>query len=406
MSLLWISFGLVGLELLLIAIVSLCRKSFPWLITLKDEVPLFEPQALKKFIDNSFDSNLGWTRKPNSTGIENGQKGPITFHVDASGSRSIQTTATEPVLAAFGDSYAFCRQVEDEETWEAQLAVLEGVGVLNYGVGNYGVDQALLRYESTDLPDSVKVVVINFVPETICRIQSYWKHYMEFGNTFAFKPRFGLNVNGNLTLINSAVGCFEDFFKLETKLNNIRKIDGFYYKKFRRYQFRFPYMLSLFRSPIDQVKLIISISFRGLMRSIGKSNNRIDNMPFTIVMKRNLRGAYREYKSIQACKLLTAILLRFKEQALQRGHCPLVVVTPQLLDLRLIKDDVVPYGEYYSDLRKHMNVMDLTKDFYSVDYENLYVNDQYGGHLSASGNRLVARKISSWLAVNNVSIAK
>ena len=27
---------------------------------------------------------------------------------------------------------------------------------------------------------------LGFVPETISRIQSYWKHYLEFGNTFAF----------------------------------------------------------------------------------------------------------------------------------------------------------------------------------------------------------------------------
>ncbi len=402
MSLLWLAFCFVGLEVTLIAIVSLCRKSFPWLITLQDEVPSFDTQALNKFINNSFDPNLGWTRKANSIGVENGQKGPITFRIDGNGSRSITTVPTPAVIAAFGDSYAFCRQVEDEETWEAQLAASQGIGVLNYGVGNYGVDQALLRYESTELPDSVRVVVMNFVPETICRIQSYWKHYLEFGNTFAFKPRFCIDVNGKLTLTKNAINGFDDFLNIETKLNHIRNFDGFYYKKFRRYQFRFPYVLSLARSPIDQLKLIVSISVRSLMSSIGKSSNKIENMPFTIVMKRNLKDAYREYKNIQARELLTAILLRFKEKALQRGHYPLVVVTPQLLDLKLIKGDVVPYGEYYSAVSKHIAVMDLTKDFYSVDYENLYVNDQYGGHLSPSGNQFVANKISSWFSANHI----
>ncbi len=401
-----VAFCLVGIEVTLIIIVSLCRKSFPWLITLKDEVPSFDKQALKKFINSSFDSNVGWTRKANSTGVENGQKGPITFRIDGNGSRSIPAVATEAVIAAFGDSYAFCRQVEDEETWEAQLAASERVGVLNYGVGNYGVDQALLRYESTDLPESVKVVVMNFVPETICRIQSYWKHYLEFGNTFAFKPRFFLDGNGELILKKNAISGFDDFLNIETKLNDIRSSDGFYNKKFRRYQFRFPYVLSLVRSPIDQMKIIISIAIRSLMRSIGKSSNKIENMPFTIVMKRNLRGAYAEYKNAQARELLTAILLRFKEQALQRGHYPLVVVTPQLLDLKLIKADKIPYGEYYSALLKHVDVIDLTKDFCSVDYENLYVNDQYGGHLSSFGNQLVANKISSWLSANHTLIFK
>jgi hypothetical protein len=402
----WIALCLLGIELTLIIIVTLCRKSFPWLITVKDEVPLFDTHALNKFINSSFDSNLGWTRKANSTGVENGQKGSITFHIDGNGSRSMPTVTADAVIAAFGDSYAFCRQVEDEETWEAQLAASERVGVLNYGVGNYGVDQALLRYESTELPDSVKVVVMNFVPETICRIQSYWKHYLEFGNTFAFKPRFCLDGNGKLILTKNNMSGFDDFLSIETKLNYIRNIDGFYYKKFRRYQFRFPFLLSLFRSPIDQMKLIISIAVRGLMRSIGKSSNKIENMPFTIVMERNLRGAYAEYKNAQALELLTAILLRFKSQALQRGHYPLIVVTPQLLDLKLIKGDMIPYGEYYSALHKHVDVIDLTKDFHSIDYENLYVNDQYGGHLSSSGNQLVANRISSWLSANHKFIFK
>lgn len=406
MRLLWIAFCFVAIEVTLITIVSLCRKSFPWLITLKDEVPSIDPQALNKFINNSFDSNLGWTRKANSIGVENGQKGQITFRIDGIGSRSLPTVKTDAILAVFGDSYAFCRQVEDDETWEAQLAASEGIGVLNYGVGNYGVDQALLRYETTNLPDSVKVVVMNFVPETICRIQSYWKHYLEFGNTFAFKPRFFLDNHENLILIKSAMLRSEDFLNIESKLSDIRKIDGFYYKKFRRYQFRFPYVLSLIRSPIDQIKLIFSISLRSLMSRIGKPSNNIENMPFTVVMKRNLRDAHREYKNIQARKLLTAILLRFKEQALQRGHYPLVVVTPQLLDLKLIKGDVIPYDEYYTALRKYVDLIDLTKEFHSVEYENLYVNDQYGGHLSPSGNQLVAKKISSWLSANHFLMNK
>ena len=28
------------------------------------------------------------------------------------------------------------------------------------------------------------------MPETILRVHSFWKHYLEYGNTLAFKPRF------------------------------------------------------------------------------------------------------------------------------------------------------------------------------------------------------------------------
>lgn len=57
---------------------------------------------------------------------------------------------------------------------------------LNFGVGNYGVDQALLRYEKTELTNSIEHVILGFVPETICSINSSWNHYVEFGNFFSF----------------------------------------------------------------------------------------------------------------------------------------------------------------------------------------------------------------------------
>jgi hypothetical protein len=367
------------------------------LITQSDELPTLDSRALQKFLDYSFDPHLGWVRRPNSSGIENGQNGPITFHIDLSGSRANPFEKSPPVIAAFGDSYAFCRQVEDDETWEAQLSQKEGFGVLNFGVGNYGVDQALLRYESMTLPDTVRVVAMGFVPETICRIQSYWKHYLEFGNTFAFKPRFILNPDGRLTLLENLVRSAEDFAAFHEKLPEIREADGFYEKKFRSHQFRFPYIFSLMRNPLKQSMLISAVAVRGVCRVLGLSSQRIENIPFTLVMKNNLRDAYQLYSDSQSTQLLSAILLRFQEEAQHRGHIPLVVVMPQLLDLKLNHNKTAPYQNYFSGLAREMAVLDLTEKFSNTGFEKLYINDQYGGHLSADGNCLVAEEISSWL---------
>ena len=87
----------------------------------------------------------------------------MTFTIDPSGSRVIDNDRPA-TIAAFGDS-AFCRQVGDGETWESALGREMRTGVLNYGVGNYGLDQALLRYEKTQLPDTVDTVVMAVVPK-------------------------------------------------------------------------------------------------------------------------------------------------------------------------------------------------------------------------------------------------
>ncbi|NTW68485.1 MAG: hypothetical protein HGB23_01385 [Chlorobiaceae bacterium] len=387
----------------LFLIVNLQRRSFPWLITKRDEFPVLDSRALQKFIDYSFDPQLGWVRKPDSSGSENGQKGPITFHIDSSGSRTTSFEKFPSVIAAFGDSYAFCRQVEDDETWEAQLSRQNGFGVLNYGVGNYGIDQALLRYEGMILPETVKVVVMGFVPETICRVQSYWKHYLEFGNTFAFKPRFVLDSTGGLTLLENLIRSAEDFAVFREKLPAIRAADGFYKTKFRSQQFRFPYIFSLMRNPLKQSMLISAVAVRSVWRALGISNRSIENLPFTLVMKNNLRDAHQLYSDSRSTELLSAILRRFKTEALRRGHTPLVVVMPQLLDIKLNKNRVFPYQGYFRELDKELPVLDLTERFINIEFEKLYINDQYGGHLSVDGNCLVADEISTWLKLNVTS---
>lgn len=404
MNLLALVILLVIVEVGLLVVVNLQRRNFPWLITKRDDSPTFNYQALQKFIDYSFDPHLGWIRRPNSSGIENGQKGPITFHIDSIGSRVNTSGKSSPYIAAFGDSYAFCRQVEDDETWEAQLSRQEGFGVLNFGVGNYGVDQALLRYEGIALPDTVKVVVMGFVPETICRIQSYWKHYLEFGNTFAFKPRFILDPEGRLTLLENLVRNAKDFSGFQEKLPEIRKADGFYEKKFRSHQFRFPYTFSFMRNPLKQSMLISAVAIRGLARALGVSNHGIENLPFTLVMKNNLLDAYQLYSDSKSTKLLSAILLRFKKEAQRRGHIPLVVVMPQLLDLKLNKNKAAPYQGYFSELAGQLSVLDLTEKFIDTGFDELYINDLYGGHLSVDGNCLVAEEISTWLNSRRESV--
>lgn len=381
-------------EIALFILVRSLRKNFPWLITQQDEIPQFDLEALRKFIKYSFDANLGWVRKPNSSGIEHGQKGEIEFKIDSTGSRVNHYENLTPEIASFGDSYVFCRQVGNDETWQAQISNQTGLGVLNYGVGNYGLDQALMRYEGMTLPNTVEVVIMGFVPETICRIQSYWKHYLEFGNTFAFKPRYILLPNGELLLQENKIKNEEDFLSLESKLPYIRSKDRFYKSKFLSLQFRFPYLLSLARNPIRQIKLISLILIKNLLKLIGISSSWSESLPFTLVMKDNIRNTHKLYTDTESTELLNALLLRFKDLALSRGHIPLVLVMPQLLDLKLESQN--NYQSFFQKVSSSISVIDVTNKFINQEIDKLYVNDQYGGHLSVYGNSLVAQEISTW----------
>ena len=158
------------------------------------------------------------------------------------------------------------------------------------------------------------------------------------------------------------------------------------------------------RNPLKQSILISAIAIRAIWRILGISNQWIENIPFTLVMKNNLRDAYQLYGDSKSTELLSVILLRFKEEAQRRGHIPLVVVMPQLLDLKLNKNKVAPYQSFFSDLARQLPVLDLTEKFINTGFEKLYINDQYGGHLSVDGNRLVADEISAWLKFKHESV--
>jgi len=402
MIIIYVAIGVIALELILRGGVRSFRKQFQWLITEKDDIPELDKNGLQKFFNSSYDPHLGWVRRPNTTGKERGQKGEITFHVDELGARKNPHQTSKPLVAAFGDSYTFARQVEDGETWEAQLSQQIGRDVLNFGVGNYGADQGLLRYEKTDLPDEIKVAILGFVPETICRVHSYWKHYLEFGNTFAFKPRFRLDEKGELQLLENPMKTPEHFDRLDEVIPDVSKNDEFYNRKFRSVQFRFPYLVSFLRHPRRHFSLLSALIKREFYRGVGKSNPRIENLPFRLIMKYNILGSHRMYGEPSSKELLRKIILRFKEKAVERGHIPLILVMPQLLDLELTEGQRIPYQPFYEELDGNPDVIDMTGIFKQKEFRSLYIDDQYGGHLSVEGNRLVAEEIKTWLKKNNM----
>ncbi len=386
---------LIIAECLLRCLIRKLRKNFQWLITESDENPVFPREALNKFINSSFDQKLGWVRKPNTFGSEKGRNGDIIFHIDENGARVSSRPELTKQIAVFGDSYAFCRQVTDEETWEEGITKHHNVGVLNFGVGNYGADQALIRYQLQKLPSEVKVTVMCFVPETICRIQSYWKHYLEFGNTFAFKPRFAVTSDGNLELIDTIIKSVDDFENIKELLPYIQKHDFFYLHKFRKYQFRSIYLISFFRAFRRHVALIRSLLVKKESKISASSLNNGD--AFALVMKDNIREAREMYKNPNAKKLLHAILSEFKNVAESRDHIPVILVIPQLLDFFDDKSKELPYSSFFAELSKEMNVIDMANFFRDKPMSQIYIDDIYGGHLSAEGNEIVAEIVSNWL---------
>ena len=392
----------LGVEFILRFLLNKARKTFPWLINNSDSFPRFDAVALHKFLDTSHDPILGWVRPPNSSGVEDGKFEKVSFAIDRDGSRVGSNTFDNCFAVVFGDSYAFCRQVENEETWESKLSNLIKGNVLNFGVGNYGADQALLRFKQTPTPADAKVAILCFVPETISRILSYWKHYLEFGNTFAFKPRFQI-VDGKLQHIENYAKDLKDYLEISRYQNiqYIRSNDFFYRNKFRKLQFRGFYLYYFFKN-FKRTFLLLNLVLRA-KPNLDLSPNRSHPEAFQLIMTENTAQAHELYSDENAISLLSKILEEFKIECDNRDLAPIVVVIPQLMDLKANALTSHSYEDFYRNVSSFVNCVDLTPLFQAQDeILSLYIEDHYGGHLSANGNELVANYLHSYLNANGL----
>ena len=173
--------GWILLELIFRSVIFSTRKKFQWFITKNDEFPEFSQKDLEKFFEHGFDSELGWVRKPKTNHDENGKYGITRWSINKKGSRTNPGFEDKKSnISCYGDSFTFARQVNDNETWEHEFSKIIEENVQNFGVGNYGIDQALLRLKREFLKNKTKIVIMRVVPDTISRILSVWKHYAEY----------------------------------------------------------------------------------------------------------------------------------------------------------------------------------------------------------------------------------
>ena len=374
------------------------NKRFQWLIISKDEKPVLSEEGLKKFIPHGYDPELGWIRKPNTSGIEKSIEHESRWTINEFGAR------TNPgfdfkisTISCYGDSFTFCRQVNDDETWEYYLSKLQNTNVKNFGVGNYGLDQTILRLKREYPKNKTKIVIVGVVPDTISRILSSWKHYYEYGNTFAFKPRFILK-NNILQVIKNPIDDETKFKKYEEFLPEIRQTDFFYENKFKKEIIRFPYSIYLLRNPSRNLKIIFWVLFKELRKS--KANTELEWNPMRIIMRINLLWRIKLYQDTDVLILFRKILEEYASYAKENNFMPFFCILPQKDDVNFIKVNGNFYKKFLDSLNiANLRIIDATDNLVlEKELDSLYSDDnEYGGHYSKEGNKKIAEIINEEL---------
>lgn len=365
----------------------------------KDFFPAIKKEELNKFKIYMYDKFLGTIYKKNTTVVEsyfNKKKIRTKYSIQKNGSRYNKLFSKKNLISSYGDSLAFCRYVNDDQTWQYYLSKKTKSNIKNFGVGNYGLDQSFLRYKkNTD--DKSKIVIFAVGPETIRRNLSLWKHYYEFGNIFYFKPAFFLNKKGRLILKKIPIN---NLSKKTSFLDIHKKIfyeDFFYKEKFLKYLWKKPYIFSLFKNFYRKLVLIIFFSIKYF--EIKNNNQFLKKIAKNFFYEFNLLGGLKfdfddrlkyfqnkEYynNSIELIKLI-------KKNLKKNNQKVLLVIIPAHYDLlHRQKNNENYYAEFINNCKKYINCLDLGEQL-KKKHNYLFADKGFGGHYNSFGNKEIAK---------------
>ncbi len=123
----------------------------------------------------------------------------LAARADASGARKSPANDSLPptpvCVALYGDSFTYSDEVDDEHAWGNRLAKLLSCRVENFGIGGYGTDQAVLRFEQNG-PRHARYVLLSIYPDNINRMNNQWRYLLSGANTFSFKPTIAPSGSG------------------------------------------------------------------------------------------------------------------------------------------------------------------------------------------------------------------
>jgi hypothetical protein len=230
---------------------------------------------------------------------------------DATGSRPIPAFPEpgDACISIYGDSFTYGSGVPDEAAWANQLSQLLGCRVANYGVGGYGTDQALLRFEH-NLDDEAAITILGHLSENIMRNVNQYRKLLAAGDPLSLKPRFTLRAGGGIGLVPLQVSTPEE-------------------------------LTSFLERPEDRLE-------HEFFAPNGPSGITRFHFPFTLSMLRGLahyhvraelagEPAYAQFYEVdhpaEGVEVTARILERFAASARARGKLPMLQVIPTGLDM-------------------------------------------------------------------------
>ena len=204
------------------------------------------PQTdLERFVAGQYDPYLGWNNGPDVTYEHEG-----THYMTSKDRIRVTPHESDMVrISAYGDSFTFGDEVENNETFPYFLSQLTNTNVINYGVSAYGTDQALRNLES-NLRNGKKtdIVILEFIQDSIKRNMNMYlvfKYGFEKWTRYMFKPMLHEGPDG-YKWIDNPLAKLEGTSDVLQAYETSKRYDWFY--QHPHPELSFPYTVSAVRT--------------------------------------------------------------------------------------------------------------------------------------------------------------
>jgi len=245
-------------------------------------------------VKRSFNAGLGW-KIPADTPFGERPRGRNYPHA---------------LMSTFGDSFTYCDEVRDTETWQEYLAEMLKMSVINLGNSGYGTDQALLRFREDYQKVKTPLVALGINTENILRIVNNYRKFLYAQTGIPLtKPMFRL-VDGRLTLVENPLKSAAEIEKLRDPdfIRQIGSLD-YWYRHQELPRLQFPYCGIFFNRFFWKE---LGLKLKG--RSVDELHAQLTIDP---------------WQDPQAVDLMFAIIDAFVAEARQQGGVPLIMLMPQ-----------------------------------------------------------------------------
>jgi hypothetical protein len=320
----------------------------------------------------TFDPTLGWTVAKNGTGVAP----KATYHSNAAGLRGSHEYAltppeTGPRLAAFGDSFTHCDDVENDDCWTAQLEeAVPGAEVMNFGVSGYAPDQAWLRYQQEGRPYQPCAVLIGYMIENVNRVVNRFRPFYQpdTGITLG-KPRFLLK-DGRLELLPIPARSVTDYADPAWVERSLGSNDFWYY----------PGMFA--GGLLDTshfVRLARTTAYQRKFADLRDDNDEA----------RDIAWAYAP--DSEGLNVASQVLIEFAREVQADGATPVVLVFGRKSDVIAVRHNEKKVYEPLLDRLEQADIptIDLTDRLYQASRDG-GVERLIDKHYRARGNQVVA----------------